>query len=210
MAHDAQAGVAVEHALELERGELRAVGDAGLAGALGAVAVAVDGDQVGAVGAGEQGVEDRPVGDRLGAVLHLLALAERVGDRAGVQMVAGEGDRTLQAAVGDRLVDLQRQQAPLAVAEPADAGGQAGEVNVLARHLDPVVDRVVGREGLQDDVVDRRDVLGVARDGEPAERPEAFAEQGPDEHRHERADLQHLVQAEVVAPDAQAIAVFEG
>ncbi len=47
-------------------------------------------------------------------------------------MVTADGDRRRQLAAGDHLVELQAGLVALAVAEPADAGGQALEGNLLA------------------------------------------------------------------------------
>ena len=52
----------------------------------------------GARGGVEQRVEQRPVGDRVGAVLHRFGLAVGRGDRAGIEMVAADDDRRLQLA----------------------------------------------------------------------------------------------------------------
>ena len=46
----------------------------------------------------EQRVEDRPVGDRVGAVFHAFGLAVRRRHRAGVEVVAADDDRRLQLA----------------------------------------------------------------------------------------------------------------
>ena len=52
-------------------------------------------------------VEDRPVGDRVGAVAHRLGLAVRRGDRARVEVVAADDDRRLDRARADELVDRE-------------------------------------------------------------------------------------------------------
>jgi hypothetical protein len=64
----------------------------------------------------EQRVQQRPVGDGVGAVLHRLGLAVGRGDRAAVEVVAADDDRGLQFAAGDHLVEGLR---------PARAGRRA-------------------------------------------------------------------------------------
>src|SRR6478609_1355429 len=87
VADDAHAGIVGQEARELFRGEVGAVGDGDLACVDGAAdaypAAVVDGNPGGAGGRVEQGIEQRPVGDRVGAVGHGLGLAVGGGDGAG-------------------------------------------------------------------------------------------------------------------------------
>jgi len=76
---------------------------------------------------GRQRVQDRPVGDRVGAVRHRLGLPVRGGDRPGVEVVAADDDRGGDLAGGDQVVEPATGDIPLAVAEPADPGGQTLE-----------------------------------------------------------------------------------
>src|SRR5699024_8137128 len=66
----------------------------------------------------------------------------------------------------------------LAVAEPADAGGQALELDVLAGGVEPAMEVLVVREQLLQGPVGDCDVLGGAGQRHPAEGAEALAEQG--------------------------------
>ena len=50
----------------------------------------------------EQRVEDRPVGDRVAAVLHRFGLAERRRHAAGVEVVAADDDRRRELAAWRR------------------------------------------------------------------------------------------------------------
>ena len=77
-----------------------------------------------------------------------------------------------------------------AVAEPADPGGQALEVDLLLRQPDPPGQRLVLREQLEDGPVGGRDVLRVAGQGGPAERALALAEQRADVGRHESGEVE--------------------
>ena len=129
----------------------------------------------------EQGVQDRPVGDGVALVPHCLRLAVRRGDRARVEMVAAKDHRRLQLPGLDHAVDENAQAVPLAVTEPADAGRQALEVDLLPGQGDPAGERGVVLELAQDDVVDPGDVGRVSGQGCPPERAAADAEQRPDE-----------------------------
>ena len=114
-------GIVREHGAEPLGGLRGAVGDGRRAGRLRLAAEAVDGHEVGVRGGVEQRVQDRPVGDAVGAVEHALGLAHGRGDRARVEVVARERDRARDAAARDRVVDEQAELAAVAVAEPADA-----------------------------------------------------------------------------------------
>ena len=122
-------GIAREDALEPCRGLGRAVGDddhAGVQAVADADAAAVvEADPGRARGRVDQGVEDRPVGDGVGAVAHGLGLAVRAGHRAGVEVIAADDDRRRHLARRDELVEAKPGLRAIAVAEPADARGEA-------------------------------------------------------------------------------------
>ena len=133
----------------------------------------------------------------------------RVGERPSpIEVVAREGDRAGDAAARDRVVDEQAELAPVAVAEPADARRQPGELNGLARRGDPVGDRLA-LEVLEDELVDLVDVLRVARDRKPAERADALAEERPDIALGEHAHLERVLDAHQLRTRPQAVAVLE-
>ncbi len=141
VADHAHARVVGQHPRELLRGQFGAVGDGDLAGVDGAAhpdpAAVVNRHPRRARRRVDQRVEQRPVGDRVGAVEHRLGLAVRRGHRPGVEVVAADHDRGRQLAGRHHLVELQPGQMPLAVAEPADACGQPLERDLLAGHGDP-------------------------------------------------------------------------
>ena len=110
----------------------------------------------------EQGVEQRPVGDRVAAVLHALGLAVGRGDAAAVEMVAADDDRRRDFAVPDHLVEGEAEAVALAEADPADARRKPLEGDPLARHVEPAVEvRIVGDQLLHP-LVGAVDVLGIA------------------------------------------------
>ena len=189
VAHDARAGIGREHALEPLRRVVGAVGDDDHAGvdrvADPDAAAVVDADPGRARRRVQERVQDRPVGDRVGAVAHRLGLAVRGGDRAGVEVVAPDHDGRRDRARADELVDREPRLGAVAVAEPADPRGQALEGDPLGGELEPALEqRVVGEEP-PELVVDRRDVGRVARERRPAEGADAAAEERPDIGRDE-------------------------
>ena len=100
-------------------------------------------------------------------------------------MVAADDDRRLDRAAADELVHREPRLRAVAVAEPADAGGQALERHPLGRQLEPPLqERVVGEE-LPQRLVDRRDVGRVPGQRRPAKRPDAATEERPDIGRDE-------------------------
>ncbi len=188
----AHPGIARQHPFELGGGEVAAVGDAHHPG----VDRAADADAAAVVDAHprrparrvDEGVEQRPVGDRVGAVGHRLGLAVRRRHRAGVEVVAADDDRRRHLAAADHLVEAQPETVTLAVAEPADPRRQPLERHPLAGQRDPAVQRLVVGELLEHGAVGRGDVGRVARQGDPAERTLALAEQRSDVRRQEARD----------------------
>ncbi len=138
----------------------------------------------------EEGVEDRPVGDRVRAVPHALGLAVRRGDRAGVEVVPADDDGRGDLALLDQVVDDGAEAGPLAVAEPADAGRQALELDLGPGLADPAGQGLVLGELLEDGLVRGVDVLRFAGERRPAEGPLAEAEQRPDVFGDEARDVE--------------------
>ncbi len=85
----------------------------------------------------DQRVEQRPVGDRVGAVDHALRLPVGRRHRPRVEVVAPDHDRRADLAGRDHRVEAQPQPVALAVAEPADSRREPLERDVLAGRRDP-------------------------------------------------------------------------
>ncbi|EEF93719.1 hypothetical protein CATMIT_01647, partial [Catenibacterium mitsuokai DSM 15897] len=123
-----------------------------------------------AAGDVEHGVEQRPVADRVAAVLHRLGLAVGRGHRAAVEMIAADHHRRLELAVAHHLVERQAELVAQAQADPADARRQALEADALLGHVQPAVQmRIVG-DDLLDLGVGLVDVFRIAAERDPAER----------------------------------------
>ena len=58
-------------------------------------------------------------------------------------MIAADDDRRLDLAFLHKIVDGQPKLRSLAVAQPADAGGQALELDALLRQIDPSTENAV-------------------------------------------------------------------
>src|SRR5947209_3848243 len=169
------------NALQAARRLYRAVGDDHHAGVLriadtDATAV-MERDPGGAARAVEQRVDERPVRDRIGAIAHRFGLAVRACDRAGVEMIAPDHDRRLHLAARNHLVERKPEPVAIAEAYPADARGQALELDARLRHVEPLMQMRVMRHQLLHARIGAEDVFGVARQSGPAERADAAAKQ---------------------------------
>src|SRR5689334_7922865 len=109
----------------------------------------------------EKSVENWPVGDGVGAVLHRFRLAERGGDAAGVEVVATDDDRCRQLAARNEIVEGQAESRSIALPEPANARGETLKVHLLARELDPAPQVRVIREELEHQFVRPREIALV-------------------------------------------------
>ncbi len=200
-----------EHPLQLLPGQRGAVGHAHLAGVDGPAdadpAAVVDAHPGRAGSRVDQRVQQRPVGDRVGAVGHPLGLPVGRGHRPAVEVVAAEHDRGLHVAPGDQLVEPDPGQVPLAVAEPADPRRQTLEVDLLLGHPDPPGQRLVIGEQVEDGGVGGGDVGRVTGQRGPAERPPALAEQRPDVGGHEAGEVERpgIAGQLRLAPDRVAV-----
>src|SRR5579883_1365938 len=109
MAHDAARRIVGEDALQTVRRLGGAVADDDHAGMLreadaGAAAI-VHRDPSGARGDIQHAVEERPIGDGVGAVAHRLGLAVGAGDRSRIEVIAADDDRRRQLALRHHLVE---------------------------------------------------------------------------------------------------------
>ena len=197
VAHDAEPGIAGQHALQLLVRFARAVGDddhAGMQRVADADAAAVVDRHPGRAGRRvEQRVQHRPVGDGVAAVAHAFGLAVRRGDRAGVEMIAADDDRRLDDAAPDQIVDRQAEARALAVAEPEDARRQSLERDALARQPDPAAERLRRRRTSRAPASSVAcDVGRIAGQRRPAERALALAEQRADVLGHEAGNVERV------------------
>src|SRR5919112_6336178 len=83
-------------------------------------------------------------------------------------------------ALSHQLVEAETCPVPLTRPEPADASGEALEVDFLAGFGDPTLQTLVVGKEIQDRIVGRRYVRLLARERGPPERTLALAEERPD------------------------------
>ena len=107
------------------------------------------------------------------------------------------------------LVEREAREMALAQAQPADARGQPLERDALAGHVEPAVQVRVVREQRLHLAVGRADVLRIARQRDPAERPLAFAEQRADVGGHEAREVERVRDAFVERDLPDVVAVVE-
>ena len=75
----------------------------------------------------------RPVGNGVGAIASSPSVSRYGrGDGAAIQVVAANDDGALQFAFAHQFIECQAELCALAIAQPADARGQALEVNLFA------------------------------------------------------------------------------
>ena len=169
----------------------------------------VQADPGGAAGGVKQGVQQRPIAHRICAVFHGFGLAVRAGHAAGVQVVAADDDGRFQLSGAHHFVERQPRLVPFTQPQPADARGQALKGDALARHVEPAVRvRVVGEQFL-DLGVGLVDVLRVATQRHPAERPFALAEQRADVGGHEAGEVKRVLHALVQRHLSDVVAVID-
>ena len=122
-------------------------------------------------------------------------------------MVAPDHDRCLELAAAHHGVEGQAGQVPLAQADPADACRQALEADALARHVQPAVQvRVVGEQLLHFGI-GLANVLGVAAERDPAERPHTTAEQRTHIGGHKAGVVKSVGHPKIFRHLAQVVAI---
>src|SRR3990172_5691059 len=116
----------------------------------------------------EQGIEDRPVGNRVASVEHLFSFAVGRGDTAAIQVIASDHDRGPHFSVGNELVEDRAHSGSLAVSQPANAGGESLERDLSLRLLNPSAELLVFRERLHHSAVGAVNILGIAGKSRPS------------------------------------------
>src|SRR3989442_15235229 len=107
-------------------------------------------------------------------------------------MIPRDDDRPAELARRHHAVDRPPELRPLSVCEPAHPGGEAFPRQGLLPETGPPGEGLVVRELPQDDAVCLDDVLPVARQRDPPERPPAFPQQRTDEERDESPKSQRI------------------
>src|SRR5215210_5867189 len=101
------------------------------------------GDPTGPASDVQHGVEDWPIRDGVGTVLHGLRLAVRRGYASSIKVVSSYDDGRRDGSVRDELVEAEAGPVALAGPEPADARGEALEVDFFSRFGDPTPQTLV-------------------------------------------------------------------
>src|ERR1700730_3220749 len=104
-------------------------------------------------------------------------------------MIAPNHDGAFQFAARHQIVERHPEAVAFAVAEPADARGQALKSHALLRELDPARKNLVVRKHFQHQLVSAVNIGSLAGKRGPAERAAAFAEKRTNVSRHEAGEI---------------------
>ena len=213
MAGDPHAGINGENALEAGGSGGCAIRNDDLAGVqavANADAAAVVEANPGSPADGiDQGVEDGPVGNGVGAVAHAFRFAVGAGDGTGVEVVAANDDGGFDDAAGNQFVELQSGTRAFTVSQPANSCRQSLKMHLLLRHLDPAMQRFIVREEFQNSAVRGINILRVAAEGYPTEWPLAFAKERTNVSGNKAGVAKCVGDAMIKRPLAQVIAIVK-
>ena len=122
-------------------------------------------------------------------------------------MVTPNHNRCFEFAIFHHFIERQARQMPLAQAEPANSRRQALKGNAFLRHVEPTVHMRVVREQLFNFRIGFVNVLRIARQRHPAERPFAFAEQRTDVGRYKPWEIKSVFHARVQSDLTDVVAI---
>ncbi len=94
----------------------------------------------------EQCIQQRPIGNSIGSILHAFGFTIGAGDRASIQMISADNNRRAKLPSTHHLVESQACQMTLAQPQPTDTRRQSLESNALTRHIQPTMDMLVFRK----------------------------------------------------------------
>src|SRR5690348_13594002 len=112
-------------------------------------------------------------------------------------MVAADDDRRRYLACGNEIVDRDAELRAVGLSEPANSRREALKFYLLLRQRDPAFEMLVVREQLECQRIRSRDVVRIAGQCNPAERPLPFTEQRPNVLGHEAWDVKCVLQPRV-------------
>ena len=88
---------------------------------------------------GQQQVEQRPVGNRVGTVQHRLGLTIGTRYRTGIKMITANDHGCFKLTGFHHFVERNTKPVAIAEANPADTRRQSLETDAALRHVEPVV-----------------------------------------------------------------------
>src|SRR6185437_4178820 len=156
-----------------------------------------------------QGIQYRPVCDRVASVQHGFCFTERRRDTTGVEVIAPYRDRCADLARRDQIIQCDTKARAISLAKPADPRGQSLEVNPLACELDPASEVLIVRKQIEHQTIRSRYVRRIARQRGPAKGSLPLAEQWPNVCRHETGEIERSFEAGVEGYGADVVSVVE-
>src|SRR4030095_14207079 len=85
----------------------------------------------------DEAIEQWPVGDRVTTIGHRFSFPKRRRDRAGVEVVTTNHNRSAELTASDKFVHRHTELGTRAIAEPANARRQSLKLNPLSGELHP-------------------------------------------------------------------------
>ena len=164
----------------------------------------------GAGGGIDESVQQRPIGNGIATVEHCFGLAKGRRNRTGIQVIATDDDGGFDFAVPHQFIHGDAKLGALAITEPADAGRQSLEMNALFRQLHPARQDCIFREKLERERVGARDVIRIAAECNPAERPFSFAKERADVLRNKTGNMVGVLDPGFLRLGANVVAIIEG
>ena len=157
----------------------------------------------------KEGVEEGPVGHRVGAIAHRLGFAVGAGNRTRVEMIAADNDGCLEFAATHHFVEGEAKPVAVTQAYPANPGGQALELDPLTRQVEPIMEvKIIGQQFF-DLGIRPVNILWITRKRCPAERPNAATEQRPDIGRHKSGEGKGIGNALILCNLTDVVAIVE-
>src|SRR5258707_11354821 len=85
----------------------------------------------------QQGIQDRPIRDRIGSVLHCLSFAEGRRYRSRIEVIPSDCDRRVEIALSHQTADLYSHFGTIALSKPANPRRQPLKLNLLLLQPEP-------------------------------------------------------------------------
>ena len=213
VSEDAHHGVVGQHPGQSAISRFRAVGHNHLAGVLAeadahaATMVERDPRRAGSDVGGK--VQQWPVRNGIGAIEHCFGFSVGGSHGAAIKVIATNHDGGGDFAFGHQLIEQSSRLVSLAETEPTNSRRESLEGYPFFGCFQPPAKRLVFGEELEQRLVRDFDVVGIARQGGPAEGPRPSAELRTDVCGDEAWEGKRITTASIKCPLTEVVAVIE-
>src|SRR5258707_1185043 len=160
----------------------------------------------------QQGIQDRPIRDRIGSVLHCLSLAEGRRYRSRIEVVPSDRNRRVEIAFSHQVVTRYSHFGTITLSEPANPRRQPLKLKLLLRQPEPATQRLILGKKAQSKIIGFSNIFRIAGQRDPPKRAFPLTKQRANVFRYKSWNFKGILYSRVKSafPDIVAIVKCDG